>query len=536
MTLTRRRFLAGVGGTAGAALLAPIVGPAHRAFGAALVDPATAIRNRLVVIFLQGGNDGLNTVIPRGDVAGAARHSIYRKVRPSISYAAGDTLALDAYSDSAHALGLNRALPTVHALYRSGRVAIVQGVDYPSHSYSHFTSTDIWQSGELPTPASGWIGRHLDRAGIGEGELRAVAVGTDLPLILRGRHTPGTAIRSIAATEFSDAAVKGAGSRHATLARFSDYPRAEPVRHAAGRIAAQTVDVVSVLRGARSPAEQPVAVVDGLLTARTLLEQPLGVETIFVRQPGYDTHVAETRTHEPLLGDLDGALEAFFLGSFRGRALGPGPLAPSVAARTLVLVVSEFGRRIGENGAAAAGGTDHGAAAPVFLIGPPPDAAARVALVPGLHGDHPAMGTVALPADNLTMTTDVRRVFQSILQGWLASPDPMFESLGALPNLILTGANAGAKAATLAGGRAPKRVTAPGPTSGAPDPAAGADLAGAAAVAGESPEFGVALPERRAAAGGDGPSVPLTAAALGLTIGAGALAAHRVREEAREEA
>src|SRR5687768_1291675 len=95
MTLSRRQFIAGLGSLAGVQLIGPVVVRAGAAFGQAAVDPASAARRRLVVVFQSGGNDGLNTVIPRGDVAGAARYSVYRKVRPSISYKPEEVLPLD---------------------------------------------------------------------------------------------------------------------------------------------------------------------------------------------------------------------------------------------------------------------------------------------------------------------------------------------------------------------------------------------------------------------------------------------------------
>jgi uncharacterized protein (DUF1501 family) len=112
---------------------------------------------------------------------------------------------------------------------------------------------------------------------------------------------------------------------------------------------------------------------------------------------------------------------------------GVGPLDPVVASRTLLATTSEFGRRIGENST----GTDHGAAAPMLLVGPGGTPANGAVLTAGIHGDHPNMGTTLLPADNLTMTTDLRRVYQSMLEGWLHDPDPAYgAAFAALPGLF----------------------------------------------------------------------------------------------------
>ncbi|HUQ39553.1 MAG TPA: DUF1501 domain-containing protein [Acidimicrobiales bacterium] len=435
MPLSRRQFLAGSGGLAGLQLARPLLGQAGAAFGA---DPRLADRRRLIVIFQSGGNDGLNTVVPRGDVAGAPRYSVYRKVRPGLGYAPTATLPLDRPADAGHALGLNPKLTTMHRMYREGRVAVVQGVDYPKHSYSHFTSGDVWQSGEPgQAPDSGWIGRHLDRAGISEAELRAVAIGSGIPLIMRGRSRQGSAITSIASTAFVDGDGAAARARHLAFARYGDHPGNEPVRQAFGRLARSTTSLVGTLHGVKQPANAGSPLANQLLLARTMLQLDLGVEVVFVQTGGYDTHTGQIARHEKLLDDLDAAIEVLFDGTYRGVRKAE-PMSPSLAARTLVMTISEFGRRIGQNGAGQAdAGTDHGAAAPVLLIGPATAPRGAVHLVGGIHGDHPKMGTVALPADNLAMTTDVRRLYQSVLQQWLGDPDPLYgKGLGPLPGLF----------------------------------------------------------------------------------------------------
>jgi uncharacterized protein (DUF1501 family) len=320
-------------------------------------------------------------------------------------------LPLDRGNDAAQLLGFNPKLAKLHGLYRAGRVAIVQGVDYQNHNYSHFASSDIWHAGNPTNTATGWIGRHLDRVGVGEGELRAVAVSSKLPLMLQGRGVSGASIASIGAMRFRDGTNIAAVAKHAALSALGSARPADPLRQRVGAALRQTVDVVAELGATPAPPENASAIGASLVTARTLLEQNLGVETVFVSYPGFDTHTTEVGTHEELLGQLDAAVDTFWAG-----------LAPAVADRTLIMIVSEFGRRIGEaGGGIGVAGTDHGAAAPVVLIGPPSSM-----LVPGLHGDHPNMGTTIATADNLAMTTDVRHLYQAVLQSWLRSPDPLY--------------------------------------------------------------------------------------------------------------
>lgn len=427
MTLSRRRLIQAAGGAAAAHVLLPAVARVGDGFGAEAAAPTAAQRNRLVVVHLMGGNDGLNTVIP---TAGRP-YDVYRKVRPSLAYSAGETLPLDLAHDKARHLGLNHNLKTLHKLYRAGRVGIVQGVDYPDHKYSHFISSDIWHSGEPDRqPESGWLGRHLDRMPPKTGELRGVGIGYELPLMLRGRDRWGAEIASIAATRFSDGDNDMADARHDALALFAHHAKSEPLRQIAGAGARGAVDVVDALRKAPAAQSTGSALGDAMLTARGLLGLSLGVEVVFLGIGGYDTHTSQQANHERLLLDLDRSLEAFYFGTYDGKSAKVGALPAALASRTIVLVMSEFGRRIGENGTGAGAGTDHGAAAPVFLIGP----SARIA--GGVHGDHPGLGTTKAPADNLAMTTDVRRVYQTLLEGWLHDPDPLYERLGPIHGLL----------------------------------------------------------------------------------------------------
>ena len=459
-TVTRRTVLKGAGAAVGMSVLSPLTGNAWAAAG-----PQAAGRRRLVVIDLGGGNDGLNTVAPRS----GARRAVYDQVRPTIGLPAGDLRPLDRGGQDDGSMGLHPALSTLHALYQQDRVAVVQGVDYPNHNYSHFTSNDIWQAGN-PTNIgdAGWLGRHLDRVGVPLDQIRAVGVGGPLPHALRGRTYSGVQVNSFAATHFIDGESLVAQRRHEVYARFAQHTALDPLRATYGEMCAATVRLDADTRGL--VAAQPGGLANLLLTARTLLTADLGVEVVFISTGGYDTHSGQTALHQTLLRDLDRGLEAFYYGTMDGAPVGIGgtpgnglpdplyepptggtpigPLDPAVADRTLVMTFSEFGRRIGEN----AGGTDHGAAAPMLFVGPPPGAGS-VSLVPGLHGDHPDMGSTTLPADNLGLTVDMRSVYQAVLTKWIDDPtgpspdegDPAFrlsgtglESDGSLAGLFAT--------------------------------------------------------------------------------------------------
>ena len=433
-TVSRRTVLKGAGAAAGAVALSPLLGSAAYAD----VDPRTATRRRLIVLDLGGGNDGLNMVVPRT----GTNRQIYEQVRPTIQLPVDSLHALDRGGPDDGSLGFHGALATLHRLYQQDRVAVVQGVDYPNHNYSHFTSNDIWQAGNPDNIAdSGWLGRHLDRCGVAPGELRAVGIGGTLAPALRGRQYVGAQVNSLADTHFSDGAAPLAAARHAAYERFANHTALEPSRHAYGQMCAGVVALDQATTGLTAPA--PGGLANLMLTARTLLTADLGVEVVFVTTGGYDTHANQATTHNTLLTDLDQALEAFFFGTKGGvpitvgGTVGNGLPAPAgtptvpgtpigalpadLAAQTLVMTFSEFGRRIGEN----ASGTDHGAAAPMLMVGPPPPAAGSgaTALVPGLHGEHPDMGSTVLPADNLGLTVDLRSVYQAVVTKWINDPD-----------------------------------------------------------------------------------------------------------------
>ncbi len=436
MELTRRTVLKGAGAAAGVQLVGPIL---WNDAAWAELDPRFAARRRLVVIDLMGGNDGLNMVVPRT----GNNRTVYEQVRPTLKLATTSLKPLDRGGPDDGSLGFHASLNTLYSLYQADRVAVVQGVDYPNHSYSHFTSNDIWQAGNPANLADeGWLGRHLDRTGVAAGELRAIGIGGTLAHALRGAQYSGSQVNSLAETHFSEGTTALGNARHAVFGRFDQHTAGEPDRHAYGVMCGGTVALDEATRGVVAPA--PGGLANLLMTTRALLTTNLGVEVVFVSTGGYDTHANQLTAQANLLTDLDQALEAFYFGTKGGTAINDaggvpiGALPASIADRTLFLTFSEFGRRIGEN----ASGTDHGAAGPMLLVGPPQPTPGSGAtrLVPGLHGDHPNMGTPTLPADNLAITTDMRSVYQAVITKWIddpASPTPD----GGDPQFVLSGSN-----------------------------------------------------------------------------------------------
>ena len=387
MGITRRQVLAG--GIAAVGTAAVVRNPF-----ASLLDhstPATSSTDHpvLVLVTLYGGNDGLNTVIPAA--AGA-----YLSGRGDLAVPADQVLTIG------DGLGLHPNLKAMKRLWDAGQVAIVRGVGHPNPNRSHFRSMDIWQSG-VPerAVATGWLGRWLDRTGTDP--LRAIAIGPTVPLALRGEKVAASAVPvgSVAlpvSAPVADAyrAMMGVGSSGLAGSVARTGTDLLTVERALGRIvdgagASEDEGSATNLEGRAQGALGPQ--LD--LVARAIAAG-LPTRVYAVSLGGFDTHANEKDAHAQLLADLDGAVDAFT------KAVGGRPVT--------VLVHSEFGRRVAVNGS---GGTDHGAAAPVFVIGP------RVR--GGFHGDEPSL--TDLDDGDLKHTTDYRSIYASVL-GNVVGVDP----------------------------------------------------------------------------------------------------------------
>jgi uncharacterized protein (DUF1501 family) len=400
MQITRRHFLR-LGGTLGAAT---VIAPAWlqaTELQAAAAGQAPSTGRKLVVMLLAGGNDGLNTVIPYGN-------GDYYSKRPIINIPQAKVLPLP----GAPGLGLHPSLARLQSLYAQGRVAIVQGVGYDKPDLSHFGSMDIWQSG-VPTTrqASGWLGRYLDRTPGRGGALRAVSIGNSLPKLLTGETTAGIAISSLGGFHFADGA-DTPGSEPARLHQgYLDCcsgVTGDPATDAlltGGRTTVGAVRSVAALARANSPSTATLA--DQVATAMTLLGSNLGVEIVMVTLGSFDDHAAENPNHDRLLGLVDTAIARF-----HDMAVATG--SPE---KYLLMTFSEFGRRVNEDGS---GGTDHGTAAPMLLVGD--------GLAGGLHGAQPSLSALD-PNGNMVRAVEMREVFATVLDGWLAGP-PAAQILG----------------------------------------------------------------------------------------------------------
>jgi uncharacterized protein (DUF1501 family) len=400
MPITRREFvLGGLGaGVAGAAGLVfarqsgdPATPPAPQ--GSASVPPVVAGTSLtdgiLVLLTLYGGNDGLNTVIPYEDGS-------YLGGRSALGYQPEQVLPIG------DGLGLHPNLTGLKSLWDAKRLAIVRGVGYPNPNRSHFRSMDIWQSA-VPDEqvVTGWVGRWLDVTG--NDPLRAVSIGGSLPRIFGGEKAAGAAVPVGELTLPGTPALRSA---YAAMAQPSAGTSPLAARVAQSGKDLLTVDDAISHMLAGQPANDEIAgstSLEGTGGANSLTPQlELVARLVKAGSPtrvygvslgGFDTHANEKETHARLLGDVDEAVSAFF------RSLEGSPQG----AKVVLVAYSEFGRRVAANGS---NGTDHGTAAPVFVVG--------TRVKGGFYGDNPSL--TDLDSGDLKFTTDFRSVYATLLE------------------------------------------------------------------------------------------------------------------------
>jgi uncharacterized protein (DUF1501 family) len=353
--------------------------------------------NVLVIVQLSGGNDGLNTVIPYADPAYAKNRAVLRIPQSQIA-------TLDSE------VGLHPSLFGLAKLLEQGRLAVIQGVGYPNPDRSHFRSMDIWHSAqpEKQRVIDGWLGRAVEQRHDTLGaDVPALHLGGDkLPLALVSR---GVAVPSVESLESFRLRTVGGAVPIEALRKLAEAPRPHStplldfVRRSTLSAYASSEQVQAALadeRAASSYAGHPLA--RKLQTVAQLIDAGLDTSIYYLSLDGFDTHANQAAGHAALLRELSESV-ASFMADLAGR----GHLD-----RVLLMTFSEFGRRVKEN---ASAGTDHGAAAPLFITG------GRVRA--GLLGKHPSL--TDLDSGDLKFHTDFRRVYATLLDQWLGCPSEL---------------------------------------------------------------------------------------------------------------
>ena len=388
----RRQFIQqSVGAFAGFLAIDSIFARAARASTA--ITAGSAASRCLVVVNLQGGNDGLNTLVPYGDPN-------YYNMRPTINVAQADVLRIDS------SIGLNPKLAGLKSLFDQQRVAILQGVHYPNPNLSHFRSTEIWQTAVPESIVdTGWAGRYLDKAGLPQSNLfKGLAIGPILPKMLVAENTDVPTIDNLRGFGFRNARDEQAHADQILNGDGNRYPFQSPylqlvqqIEHDAHASSSELPHLIAGYKPAVQYPQTPFA--QGLNLAAAVLASDIGTKVLYISLGSFDTHVGQRGQQDRLLDQFSTGIKAFY------DDLAAHKLDDSV----LTMTFSEFGRRVQEN---ANRGTDHGTAAPMFLIGG--------GVRGGLYGDHPSL--TDLDFGNLKWHTDFRSVYATVLEKWLNVP------------------------------------------------------------------------------------------------------------------
>lgn len=369
----------------------------------------------LVLIQLNGGNDGLNTVIPLD------QYSALSSARSNILIPSGKVLGLT----GTLATGLNPAMTGIRSMYNNGLVNIVQGVSYPNPNFSHFRATDIWNSGSDANQYlnTGWLGRYLESnySGFPTGfpnasmpDPLAIQIGSGVSPVLQGPQVSmGMAIADI-------------NSFYNIVNGTVDPAPATPAGHEltfVRYISQQTQAYTSVIQAAASNsttlssqyATSGNSLSDQLQIVARLIKGGLQTPVYVVSMGSFDTHSNQVDpndhtigTQANLLGQLSTAVSAFYDDL---KLMG-------VDDRVASMTFSEFGRRIMSN---ASGGTDHGTSEPVFVFGP--------GVNPGIIGSNPSIPASVSVNDNLPMQMDYRSVYSAVLADWFGVDTNMLSNV-----------------------------------------------------------------------------------------------------------
>jgi uncharacterized protein (DUF1501 family) len=361
----------------------------------------------LVVLQLTGGNDALNALVPYGN-------ALYYDQRPTVRIPEDQVLPIDDH------YGFHPSMAALKPFWDQGKMAIVNGIGYPKPDYSHFRSMDIWYTAQPETMATdGWLGklvRDLDPKA--DNVLTAVSFGRGLP---RALSLAGVPVASVAELD-SYGLLTNLSSlqRQAALEVFSwmyddgwndqglppvrtrppHDPVAEVLRYM-GQTGLDAQKGAAILRTAvkkyRSPVSYPqTSIGQSLRGVAQVKLADLGTRVFYTAHNGFDTHGTQLAVHAQLWRDVSEAVAAFFA-DLR---------AHDAADDVIMLLWSEFGRRVRDNGS----GTDHGAGGIAFVLGD--------AVKGGMYGEYPSLRNGDLTLGNLTYTNDFRSTYSTILERW----------------------------------------------------------------------------------------------------------------------
>lgn len=345
---------------------------------------------KLVIVQLSGGNDGLNTIVP-------FRNDIYYKNRPQLSIP--KTSLLKATDD----LGFNENLVPLKDLYDKGYLSIINNVGYPNPNRSHFRSTDIWHTASDSNEYlnSGWLGRYIDV--YGKKPYSGIELDDSLSLIMKGKTVNGIATKnpkilfSSTQTPYFKKVLEHQSDAHLSEHNLGYlYKTMIEAKSSAKYIYETSKTFKSNLEYPSNPFGKQ------LKTTAEFINSNLQSKVYYVSMGGFDTHAGQQNRQKRLLKTYGESIEVFVKDLEQNDTFKD----------TLILTFSEFGRRVKQN---AAGGTDHGAANNVFIIG-------KNLKTQGFYNEVPNLSQLDINGD-LIHTVDFRSVYATILNRWLEVDD-----------------------------------------------------------------------------------------------------------------
>ena len=348
----------------------------------------------LVVLQLTGGNDYMNTVVPYGN-------PLYYDNRPSVNVPPEQVLPLD------DRVGFNPNLSPIKELYDRGDVAVIHGVGYANPNRSHFRSMDIWHTCEPDQIGTeGWLGKVIrDLDPKAENVLTGVNFGRGLP---RAMALPGVPVASVAVLE-NYGLLTGIGQDDARTRALDVFARmyapalgTGPTMDYLGQTGLDALKGADILRTAPAQYQSSVeygdsAIGRNLRAISQVLLADLGTRVFYTQHGGYDTHAAETAVHTQLWTELSDAIACFFADLREHDA----------AERVVMLVFTEFGRRVKDNGS----GTDHGSGGLSMVIGAPVQG--------GQYNEYPSLREADLLEGDLHFNYDYRGLYATLVENWL---------------------------------------------------------------------------------------------------------------------
>jgi uncharacterized protein (DUF1501 family) len=345
---------------------------------------------KLVIIQLAGGNDGLNTIIPY-------TNDLYYKNRPSLAISKENVLKV---TDE---IGFHKNLAPLKNLYDQGNLTIINNVGYPNPNKSHFRSTDIWQSASNSNEylTTGWLGRYIDQ--YGKAPYSGIELDDSLSLILKGKNLNGIATRN--------PKILYANTETPYFKKLINYQTEEHLsEHNLGYLYKTVIDAKSSAKYIyektntfKSKMEYPKNPFGKQLkTTAEFINSHIESKVYYVSMGGFDTHASQATKQAKLLKTYSEAIAVFVEDLKKNDTFKD----------TLIITFSEFGRRVKQN---AGGGTDHGAANNVFIIG---DALNKK----GFYNEMANLDQLDKNGD-LIHTVDFRSVYATVLDKWLAVDD-----------------------------------------------------------------------------------------------------------------